>query len=173
MIDDLYGLAFPLAVPFWALMILAPTWSLTRRIVSSPLIVAPILLVCLALMLPGFGDFWSNYTSPTLPGLRELFGTERGAAVIWAHLIAFDLFVGRWMYLDSRDHGVHPLLMAPLLFLTILVSPLGLALYLVLRTLLLLAASGDRGGADQALPNSAPSPRPWHSRRTPTRKESP
>ena len=29
MIDDLYGLAFPLAVPFWALMILAPTWSLT------------------------------------------------------------------------------------------------------------------------------------------------
>ena len=32
----LFGLAFPLAVPFWLLMIFTPWWSVTRRIVAQP-----------------------------------------------------------------------------------------------------------------------------------------
>ena len=39
------------------------------------------------------------------------------------------------MYLDSRERGLHPLIMAPLFVLTILLSPLGLLSYLLLRTL--------------------------------------
>ena len=31
----LFALAFPLAAPFWALMILAPGWSVTRRAVDA------------------------------------------------------------------------------------------------------------------------------------------
>jgi hypothetical protein len=48
-------------------------------------------------------------------------------------VIAWDLFVGRWIYLDSRQRGLHPLLMAPLLVLTILLSPVGLPVYFLLR----------------------------------------
>jgi hypothetical protein len=49
-------------------------------------------------------------------------------------MIAFDLFVGRWAWLDSRERGVPSLVMAPLLVLTILLGPLGLAAYLGVRT---------------------------------------
>ena len=46
----LFTLTFPLAAPFWALMILAPGWSVTRRVIGSPLIAVPPVLVYAALV---------------------------------------------------------------------------------------------------------------------------
>jgi ABA4-like protein len=54
-----------------------------------------------------------------------VLGTPAGAATVWAHAIGFDLLVGRWTYLDARERGVPALIMAPVLVLTILRSPLG------------------------------------------------
>ena len=160
-LDDWFGLTFPLVAPFWALMIVLPGWSWTRRIVGSPLIVLPPLLVYLAIVLPRFGDFWSAYTSPSLPGLQSLLGSPAGSAAIWAHLIAFDLFVGRWMYLDARERRVHPLLMAPVLFFTILVSPVGLVSYLGLRHVAARSGAGGPGdGRTTDTTRSAPAGEP-------------
>ncbi|MCY7342939.1 MAG: DUF4281 domain-containing protein [Pseudonocardia sp.] len=134
--QTLFDLAFPLAVPFWALMIFLPGWSVTRRIISSPWIAVPPLLVYLTLLIPQFAPFWAAVSSPNLGVLAALFGTPAGAAAAWAHFIGFDLFVGRWMYLDARERRTHPLVMAPLLVLTILLSPLGLMAYLLVRAVL-------------------------------------
>jgi hypothetical protein len=65
--------------------------------------------------------------------VQALLGTPTGAAIGWAHFIAFDLFVGRWEYLDARRRSVHPLVMAPVLLLTILLAPLGMLVYLAVR----------------------------------------
>jgi hypothetical protein len=130
----LFGLMFAVAAPFWALMILLPGWSWTRRIIASPLIVLPVVLIYALLVIPAFGEVLPAVASPTLGGVRELLGTADGAAAGWAHMIAFDLFVGRWSWLDSRDRGVPALVMAPVLLLTILLGPLGLAAYLLVRT---------------------------------------
>jgi len=129
----LFALAFPLAAPFWALMILAPGWSVTHRVVASPLIVVPPLLVYALAVLPALSDVLPAVASPTLAGVAGVLGTPLGAAAGWAHFIGFDLFVGRWMYLDARERGVHALVMAPLLVLTILLGPLGMLAYLVVR----------------------------------------
>ncbi|GAA1580634.1 ABA4-like family protein [Actinoplanes couchii] len=129
----LFELTFALAAPFWALMILLPKWSWTHRIVSSPLIALPIVAIYAVLIAGSFGDVWPAVTSPTLDGMRALLGTPEGAAAGWAHMIAFDLFVGRWSYLDSRERGVPALLMAPVLLLTILLGPIGFAAYLAVR----------------------------------------
>ena len=59
----LFALAFPLAAPFWALMILAPGWSVTRRVVASPLIVVPPLLVYALAVLPALSE--------VLPGVED------------------------------------------------------------------------------------------------------
>jgi ABA4-like protein len=133
--DTLFDLAFYLAAPFWALMILAPTWSWTRRIASSAWIVAPTLVVWAILAVPLFGPLWAAVTQPSLPVLDALVADERAVALLWAQIIAWDLFIGRWMYLDSRERRVHPVLMAPILVLTILLSPIGLPIYLVVRRL--------------------------------------
>ncbi|MEV4489939.1 ABA4-like family protein [Micromonospora coxensis] len=130
----LFDLTFATAAPFWALMILLPRWSWTARIVRSPLIVLPALLIYALLVLPAIGDVLPAVLSPTLDGIRDLLGTDTGAAAAWAHMIAFDLLVGRWAWLDSRERRIPALVMAPVLILTILLGPLGLATYLGLRT---------------------------------------
>lgn len=45
--QSLFDLAFPLAAPFWLLMIAAPRWRWTERVVASPWIAAVPLLVYL------------------------------------------------------------------------------------------------------------------------------
>jgi hypothetical protein len=70
---------------------------------------------------------------PGLPALATFMSTDTGAALVWAHMIAWDLFVGRWMYLEGRRVNVHPLVMAPVLVITILLAPVGLPLFLVVR----------------------------------------
>ncbi|WP_341715784.1 ABA4-like family protein [Micromonospora sp. FIMYZ51] len=133
MSELLFTLTFAVAAPFWALMILLPRWSVTERIIRSPLIVAPGVVIYAILVLPALGEVLPAVLSPSLDGVRELLGTVDGAAAGWAHMIAFDLFVGRWAWLDSRERGVPALVMAPVLVLTILLGPLGLAAYLAVR----------------------------------------
>ncbi|WP_433534038.1 ABA4-like family protein [Micromonospora sp. CA-249363] len=133
MTGTLFSLTFALAAPFWALMILLPRWSWTARVVGSPLIVLPVMAIYALLVVPAFGTVLPAVALPTLDGVRELLGTPDGAAAGWAHMIAFDLFVGRWAWLDSRERGVPALVMAPVLLLTILLGPLGLAAYLGVR----------------------------------------
>lgn len=134
MTGTLFTLTFALAAPFWALMILLPRWSWTARVISSPVIVLPVVLIYAMLMIPAAGEVLPAVLSPTLDGVRDLLGTPDGAAAAWAHMVAFDLFTGRWAWLDSRERGVPALAMAPLLVLTILLGPLGLAAYLAVRT---------------------------------------
>jgi hypothetical protein len=129
-----FTLAFPLAVPFWALMILAPRWRWTHRIIGSPLIVLAPLVAYLFAVVPILPEFAAEMVDPDLAGVREVVSSADGTATVWAHLIAFDLFVGRWMYLDSRERRIPALWMAPVLVLTILLSPFGLMAYLALRT---------------------------------------
>ncbi|TDP93617.1 ABA4-like family protein [Labedaea rhizosphaerae] len=129
----LFNLTFYLAVPFWLLMIVAPRWPVTERIVASPWIATPPLVVYLIIVLPHFDRLWAAVSRPDLGVLQAFLGSGIGAAAIWAHLIAFDLFIGRWMYWEARKLGIHPLVMAPILVLTILLSPIGLLVFLVVR----------------------------------------
>jgi hypothetical protein len=149
MTELLFDLTFPLAAPFWALMILAPTWSWTRRIIASPLIVLPVLAVYLLAVLPRLPEFAAELLRPELGGVRDLLATTAGTTAIWAHVIAFDLFIGRWMYLDGQARGIPALVMAPVLVLTILFAPLGLVGYLTARTAwpVLAAPAADASGA--------------------------
>ncbi|MDQ0380993.1 ABA4-like family protein [Amycolatopsis thermophila] len=130
----LFDTTFALAAPFWALMIFAPGWSGTCRIIGSPWIVVPPMAIYTVFAAGEFGTLWSVVSSPDLEALRAFLGTPEGAAAIWAHLIAFDLFVGRWMYRDARERGVHHAFLAPILVLTILLSPFGVLAYLVVRS---------------------------------------
>src|SRR5437016_3412191 len=114
-------------------MVLAPGWSWTRRIIGSPLIVGPLIVVYAILVLSHLSLIGPVLAQPTLDGIRHLLGSPVGAAAGWAHFLVFDLFVGRWIYLDSRDRRISPLATAPVLVLTVLAGPLGLGAYLAVR----------------------------------------
>ncbi|MGW7515401.1 ABA4-like family protein [Streptomyces sp. NPDC054796] len=133
MTETLFELSFLLAAPFWALMILAPGRRLTDRIAASPLPMVPVLLVYLALAAPVFGELWTAVRSPDLGTWQELLALPGGAGAVWAQVIAWDLFLGQWMYREARALGISALVMGPVLVLSILLSPIGVAVFLLLR----------------------------------------
>jgi hypothetical protein len=122
-----------MVLPFWALMILLPRWRWTGRIMRSPFVTAAPALLYAVLVLPRLGTIWPAIARPTLPGIATLLGSPEGATIAWVHFLAFDLFIGRWIFLDSHERRVGPLLMAPVLFLTLMLGPLGFLIYLVIR----------------------------------------
>ncbi|GAA4920751.1 uncharacterized protein DUF4281 [Stackebrandtia albiflava] len=133
MADTLFTLVFVLAAPFWFLMIVLPRWRWTVTIMKSPLIALPAAACYVILLVPQFGTVLTAVSRPDIEAVSALLATPEGAALGWAHFIAFDLFVGAWEYRDSRRRGVHPLVMAPILLVTILLAPLGFVLYLAVR----------------------------------------
>jgi len=135
MTATLFDLTFLVAAPFWALMIFAPRWSWTKRIAESYLIVLPPVVIYVVLLVPDLFEVLPLVTQPEIGPLAAYLATDTGTALVWAHMLAWDLFVGRWMYLEGRRLDVHPLVMAPVLVITILLAPVALPLFLVIRKL--------------------------------------
>lgn len=129
----LFTLSFMLVAPFWGLMMLAPRWSWTQKIMQSPWVAAPAALLYAVLVLPQFMSVFPAVLMPSLDGIRTLLATEIGTTIGWVHFLAFDLFVGRWAYLDSRQRNISPLLMAPILFMVLMLGPIGFLLYMLVR----------------------------------------
>ncbi|CAN5836603.1 ABA4-like family protein [soil metagenome] len=122
-------------MPFWLLMIFLPHWRWTKRLMSAQWMVTILALTYSALVLPQALTVLPLLTSPTLSGIANLLGTPAGAAIGWIHFLAFDLFVGRWIYLDSRARALTAWLASPILFFVLLFGPFGFLLYWVLTGL--------------------------------------
>ncbi|HTE17555.1 MAG TPA: ABA4-like family protein, partial [Armatimonadota bacterium] len=135
MTETLFQAASLFVLPFWLLMIAAPRASWTRRTMASPLPVAAPAVLYALLVLPRLGVLWPQVARPTLAGITALLGSAEGATIGWVHFLAFDLFVGRWIYLDSRERGISPRAAGPVLFLTLMFGPLGYLVYQGLRRL--------------------------------------
>ncbi|MBO0800165.1 MAG: DUF4281 domain-containing protein [Blastocatellia bacterium] len=133
--EKLLAISSYLVLPVWALMIFLPRWRMTKRIMSTPLSAALPAGFYAALALPRLLEIWPVVSRPGLAGIAGLLGSPAGATIAWFHFLAFDLFVGRWIYLDSRERGISAWLMAPVLYLTLMLGPCGFLLYLLIRSL--------------------------------------
>lgn len=133
--DLLFQLANLAVLPFWALMLLAPRWAVTRRVMESLWVPAGFAALYAALVLPGLPAILPALLRPELDTISQLLGNRDAAVVAWIHFLAFDLFVGQWEYLDAQDRQLPHWFLAPALFLTLMVGPLGLLSYLGLRLL--------------------------------------
>lgn len=131
-----FTLVFVAAAPFWLLMIFAPKWEWTRRAVSSPWSATPPLVFWFIFAIPMFGELLPAVAKPTLAGWQDLLAEPAAITFAWAQIIAWDLFLGRWIYLDSRERDIHPLVMGPLLVVAIMLSPIAMPVYLILRKVL-------------------------------------
>ncbi len=145
-----FTLVFVAAAPFWLLMIFAPRWEWTRRAVSSPWSATPPLVFWFIFAIPMFGELLPAVAKPTLAGWQDLLAEPAALTFAWAQIIAWDLFVGRWMYLDSRERGIHPLVMGPLLVVAIMLSPIAVPVYLILRNVLGSRAKVEAGQPERA-----------------------
>ena len=146
----IFSLSSILVLPFWAMVILVPRWRWTARIMRSLFVsIAPAGLYAV-LVLPRLGQIWPAVSQPTLGGIAALLGSPAGATIAWAHFLAFDLFVGRWIYLDSQERRISGWLMAPVLFLTLMLGPAGFLSYLVVRSVVTLSPEPARAPLQSA-----------------------
>ena len=121
-------------LPAWALLIFAPKWSVTDKLVHSmfyPLLLGAVYIAGMVLAYMGHGAEGGGFTS--IEGVRTLFSADVGMVIGWTHFLVFDLFVGAWEARDARRRGFKHWLLVPCLLLTFMLGPIGLVLYLGLR----------------------------------------
>jgi hypothetical protein len=131
--ETIFSLSNLLVMPFWLLMIVLPHWSWSKRMMASPWVVAPAALLYALMVIPRLPALFGLLANPQLGQIAALLGEPAGATIGWVHLLAFDLFVGRWAYLDGRERQMRAWLASPVLFLILMFGPLGLLLHLLLR----------------------------------------
>ena len=130
---EIFSMANMMAMPMWLLLIILPKWKVTRFLIDYKVI--PLLLslfyafyIVLHIQSGAGLDFGS------LSSVMSLFTLEDAVMAGWVHYLAFDLLVGMWMINQNRSLGIHQLLMAPCLFATFMLGPIGFLLFMVLRT---------------------------------------
>jgi hypothetical protein len=131
--EIIFAVSNLLVVPFWLLMIGLPHWRWTQRILQSPLVLVPLPLLYTVVALPQLPELLPVLVHPQLETVAAALGKPAVAAAGWIHYLAFDFFVGRYAYLDSRKRGIDAWPMVPVLVLTMFLGPVGLLLYLALR----------------------------------------
>ena len=131
--ERLFAVSGLFVLPFWALLIGLPRWRWTERLMRSPLVVLGPVLLYAALVLPALASILPVVARPALGPVADLLGSPLGATVAWAHFLAFDLFVARWIYLDARERQLSAWWLSPIMLMTLLLGPIGLGSYLLLR----------------------------------------
>lgn len=131
--------AFPLLhVPVfaaWALLIVAPRWQWTWRIVHEAWIPLALAVVYSVMLVWGliFGGAPEGSGFSSLHGVMTLFTMPAAMLNGWIHYLAFDLFIGAWIARDALRHGIGHLPTIPCLLLTFIYGPTGLFCYFVVR----------------------------------------
>jgi Domain of unknown function (DUF4281) len=125
-----------IAIFAWLLLILLPTWKVTRWIAETavfPVFLSAVYLLGIVPLLmqtgPGImGDFGSA------EGVTRLLANPDIALVAWIHILAFDQVVGLLIYRENMRERYVPLpVQSVLLLLTLMFGPVGFLTYYVLR----------------------------------------
>lgn len=135
LVDASFRLANLFVLPFWGLMVLLPRWSWSVRILQGWWFLAIIslyyvLMIGYAMTQPIELDLGEVFSSPTVDGIHALLSERHVTPGAWSHYLAFDLFVGRWMFLLEPNRGYW---LAPILLATFMLGPSGLLIYLLVR----------------------------------------
>lgn len=126
--DGLFNLYVLAPMLLWGAMLLFPRRRFTIQAVQSPwpfvalgvLAAVPLLAAVIAHGIP----------SLSLADAAALFGSSWGALLAVADLATLSLFAGVWIFRDARYWS---LAAAPFVIATLLLGPVGLAAYLVVR----------------------------------------
>jgi hypothetical protein len=145
-LDTLFKAANYLVIPFWLLLVVAPRWSWTQRLVHGPVVLL-LLTPIYAYMLFGYGPTPESVELSSLYGVMVAFSAPHIVVAGWIHYLIFDLFVGAWETRDAQRRGIPHLLVVPCLVVTMMIPPVGLLLYVVVRFFKTRTLEYDEAGA--------------------------
>ena len=139
---DIYTITFVLSTvwvgPFWFAMLLNPEKDKTKKLLSGPLFfLGPIVIwmVVMAMNPQGLVDFANSGSHPDgfFAGLAAGMSSPAGITAMWAHMVAGDICVTRWIWKDSLQHNTNIWIFRLAIFFGVMLMPVGLVIYLVFR----------------------------------------
>ncbi len=131
--DLIFQICNSIAPIGWLLMIVAPRWTVTKKLILSGFLPLLLGLVYLTLIILFFGDSEGNFSS--LQGVAKLFEDPFALTAGWIHYLAFDMFIGAWEVNDGQKHNISHFLLIPCLIFTFMLGPIGLILYFTIRAI--------------------------------------
>jgi hypothetical protein len=132
--ETLFWIAHLPALVGWVVLLAAPLVG--PRAVTMARIAATLLALLYLLIFlfepQGLRALARDYS---LGGVGTLFADPRLVLLGWVHYLAFDLWVASWEAEEGRRLGIAHAWLAPAMFLTFMLGPLGLLLFLLIRAL--------------------------------------
>ena len=132
--DSVFQTCSTIAMVGWiVLLIISPFWSSFDRFLIG-IIITLFAIVYAWLIFQVFtpGDF-EKFSS--LNGVMDLFTNKTAVTAGWVHYLAFDLLTGIWIKKNAQKYNIHHLILIPCLLLTFMLGPIGLLLYLLVRSI--------------------------------------
>lgn len=131
-VESLFKICNTAVLPFWMLLWVAPRARVTALLVHGPLVPALLGAVYVVGLLtlgprPGNAGFFE------LSGVMQLFAQPQGVLIGWVHYLIFDLFIGAWEVRDAARLRIPHWAVVPCSLATLMLGPIGLLLYLILR----------------------------------------
>ena len=129
-----FSIASVIALPMWVLMLFFSKWKVTQFLIDFkviPLALAFMYAIYIfqAIQTSGMMDFGS------LTSVITLFTEENAVLAGWIHYLAFDLIVGMLVLDQNKELKINQLVMAPCLFLTFMLGPIGFLLFMIIKTI--------------------------------------
>lgn len=139
--DKIFSIANLIAMVSWIILVIAPRFVVTRKIILSGAIPLLLSVAYLILIVLFFGKSEGGFDS--LANVMKLFTNEWATLAGWIHYLAFDLFVGTWEVKDAQEKNISHWFVIPCLILTFLLGPIGFLLYSILRVFLAKEVKND------------------------------
>ena len=117
-------------LPFWLLMWFLPNHELTQRFVGDlRFCFLPLLVPYIVLALPQVGTILLALGSdmPTPSVVVDMFADEDVILLGWLHYLAFDMFLGRFIWLRMLEAKRPMYVSTPILLLCMMMAPIGCA----------------------------------------------
>ena len=139
---DLYSISFIISTiwvgPFWFAMLVRPYDKETNTIMDKQLFfIGPIIIWFLIMVLNpnGLIDFLNSGSHPDgfFAGLAQGMSTKAGVSAMWAHMVAGDIFVTRWIWISCVKNNDKIWLLRLSVFFGVMLMPLGLLIYLIFQ----------------------------------------
>jgi len=120
------------AIAGWLVLLFFPFWYESDKYIVGIVIA----LFCIVYAWLIFSSFpLSNIPKfATLDGVKTIFMQEEMVVAGWVHYLAFDLLTGIFIRRNSIKHGISPWIIFPILLITFALGPIGLLLYLIVRS---------------------------------------
>jgi len=138
---DLFDISFFLSTfwvgPFWVGMLFYPNHELTQKWMDTPWFFLGPILIWWAIMVSNplsLVEFGLDSMDPenVLSGLADLLSTRAGASAAWAHFVAGDIVVTRWIWKRCLDMDASGPARFASIFFGVMLMPVGVVLHLLL-----------------------------------------